>query len=67
MSNGIPSHDDTINRLFQIIDKKVFAKCFAEWVSELAKKIGNQTVSIYGKTIKCASIGCQHIIILRIP
>ena len=54
LSNGIPSHD-TINRFFQIIDKKMFARCFADWVSEIAKKIDNQTISIDGKTIRCSS------------
>lgn len=54
LSNGIPSHD-TINRFFQIIDKKVFAKCFANWVSEMSRKIDSQTISIDGKTIRCAS------------
>ena len=54
LSNVIPSHD-TINRLFQIIDKKVFAKCFANWLSEMSRKIYSQTISIDGKTIRCAS------------
>ena len=41
LSNGIPSHD-TINRFFQIIDKKVYAN----WMSEMSRKIDSLTISI---------------------
>lgn len=54
LSNGIPSHD-TINRFFQIIDRDAFQKCFISWTSQIASEVKDRTVSIDGKTIRCAS------------
>lgn len=54
LSNGIPSHD-TFDRFFQIIDREVFAECFASWASAVVRETGGGTVSIDGKTIRCAS------------
>ncbi|MBP5440959.1 MAG: ISAs1 family transposase [Fibrobacter sp.] len=54
LSNGIPSHD-TFDRFFQIIDSKMFARCFANWASAVAGEVEGKVVSIDGKTIRCAS------------
>ena len=54
LSNGIPSHD-TFDRFFQLVDKDSFNRCFMSWVSSVAREVEGQTVSIDGKTIRCAS------------
>ena len=54
LSNGIPSHD-TFDRFFQLVDKESFNRCFMSWVSSVAQGVEGETVSIDGKTIRCAS------------
>ena len=54
LSNGIPSHD-TFDRFFQLVDKESFNRCFMSWVSSVAQEVEGETVSIDGKTIRCAS------------
>ncbi len=51
---GIPS-GDTIKRVFQAIDSKLFLQCFMEWTQLIAEKINKQgIVAIDGKTM-CGS------------
>ena len=51
LKNGVPSHD-TMNRVFRLLDPKVFATVFAEWVSEVMPSF-NQ-VAIDGKSLRGA-------------
>ena len=51
LENGLPSHD-TMNRVFRLLDPKVFATVFAEWVGELMPRF-NQ-VAIDGKSLRGA-------------
>ena len=40
---------------FQLVDKDSFNRCFMSWVSSVAREVEGRTVSIDGKTIRCAS------------
>jgi len=53
LRNGIPSHD-TINRVFSIIDPRIFFQCFMSWISEVRVMLGEKEISIDGKTL-CGS------------
>lgn len=50
LPNGIPSHD-TFNRVFSLIDPKVFETRFVAWVEAVSGKLNGQVV-IDGKMIK---------------
>jgi len=49
--NGIPSHD-TINRVFSLLDPKVFGQYFIEWTQEICELSRGELVSIDGKTVR---------------
>jgi predicted transposase YbfD/YdcC len=50
-SGGIPT-DDTISRIFQLIDPKEFQKCFANWMKSCCEMIRGDVTAIDGKTLK---------------
>jgi predicted transposase YbfD/YdcC len=58
LANGIPSHD-TFNRVFQIIDSKLFAKVLGEDGAALLDHVEGQLINIDGKKIKGASPGSK--------
>ncbi len=51
LKNGVPSHD-TLNRVFRLLDPKVFAAVFTDWVSEVLPTLGQ--VAIDGKSLRGA-------------
>jgi predicted transposase YbfD/YdcC len=51
LKNGIPSHD-TMNRVFRMLNPKVFADVFTDWVSEVMPCFGQ--VAIDGKSLRGA-------------
>jgi predicted transposase YbfD/YdcC len=51
LKNGLPSHD-TMNRVFRLLDPKVFATVFAQWVGEAMPSFGQ--VAIDGKSLRGA-------------
>lgn len=53
LKEGIPSHD-TLQRVWSMLDPKVFEKCFGEWVSSVCHPQERECVSIDGKTL-CGS------------
>lgn len=62
LENGVPSHD-TINRVFMMIDPRLFERCFRAWTSELSEQLGvsndeKELIAIDGKSI-CNS-ACKH-------
>ena len=48
---GIPS-DDTISRIFQIIEPKEFQKSFAKWMKSCCEMTHGDVIAIDGKTLK---------------
>ena len=53
LPNGIPSHD-TFNRVWNLIDPKIFEHCFQSWLNEVksAFNISGKVVAIDGKTMR---------------
>jgi predicted transposase YbfD/YdcC len=51
LDNGIPSHD-TLNRLFRLLDPKVFGAVFQAWVGDVLGAFGH--VAIDGKSLRGA-------------
>lgn len=51
LPNGIPSHD-TINRVFNRLDKEKFADCLHTWSKELLSVVDHYHVSIDGKVLR---------------
>jgi len=51
LPNGIPSHD-TIERIFENIDGKEFAKCFIKWTQDITQKTKGTLIAIDGKTVR---------------
>lgn len=50
-SGGIPT-DDTISRVFQLIDPKEFQKCFATWMKSCCEMSHGDVIAIDGKTLR---------------
>ncbi|WP_084691699.1 ISAs1 family transposase [Desulfobacter vibrioformis] len=50
LPNGIPSHD-TIRRVFILIDPNEFRTAFINWIKSIKDLMGNEVVSIDGKTL----------------
>lgn len=48
LPNGIPSAD-TFKRVFELLDRQAFERCFRGWVSEVFKLTAGQVVGIDGK------------------
>ncbi len=53
LPNGIPS-DDTLNRVFSLIDSSQFESCFIEWVNSISTLLKGQVIAIDGKTLRGA-------------
>ena len=51
LPNGIPSHD-TINRVFNRLDKEKFAECLYRWSRELLDFLDHYQVNIDGKVLR---------------
>ena len=49
LSSGVPSAD-TLRRVFERLDRKVFAQCFAHWVAGAARVGRGSVVAIDGKS-----------------
>lgn len=49
--NGIPSHD-TLNRVFGLINHRVFENVFIEWVNGLSINISGHLINIDGKKLR---------------
>jgi predicted transposase YbfD/YdcC len=47
--NGVPSHD-TMNRVFRLLNPKVFHECFLQWVRTIAATVTG-VIAIDGKTL----------------
>ncbi len=54
LKNGIPSDDDTFNRVFSAIDNLELERCFIKWVSYLVDLTNGEIIPIYSKTIRGA-------------
>ena len=50
-SGGIPTND-TISRIFQLIDPNEFQKCFARWMKSCCEMTHGDVIAIDGKTLK---------------
>ncbi len=50
-TEGIPS-DDTISRIFQLIEPKEFQSCFASWMKSCCEMTHGSVIAIDGKTLK---------------
>jgi predicted transposase YbfD/YdcC len=51
LPNGIPSAD-TFARVFQRLDPSEFMNCMSSWVDALRERVGEEIVSIDGKTVR---------------
>ena len=52
LKHGIPSHD-TINRVFQILNPRLFEQCFISWAKDMKDAgIMERVIAIDGKTIR---------------
>lgn len=47
--NGVPSHD-TMNRVFRLLNPKIFHECFMQWVRTIASTVEG-SIAIDGKTL----------------
>ena len=66
LRNGIPSHD-TLERVFNRLDPRVFSVCFCRWVQALSEALGLPHVAIDGKTLRrsftrSAGLGPLHLV-----
>jgi predicted transposase YbfD/YdcC len=66
LRNGIPSHD-TLERVFDQIDPRVFAGCFASWVQAVSDALGLPQIAIDGKTLRgsrdrSSTLGPLHLV-----
>jgi predicted transposase YbfD/YdcC len=60
LKNGIPSHD-TINRVFQILNPRLFERCFIAWAKGLKEDgILERVISIDGKTVRGSKDSFHH-------
>jgi len=60
LKNGIPSHD-TINRVFQILNPRIFERCFISWVQGIKDdNIIERVIAIDGKTIRGSKDSFHH-------
>jgi hypothetical protein len=50
LPGGIPSHD-TFNRVFRLMDHKLFEACLKKWSREIIEKLGDYQVNIDGKVL----------------
>lgn len=51
LPHGIPSHD-TFGRVFAALDAEAFARCFRDWMHDVADRSQGEIVSIDGKTLR---------------
>jgi predicted transposase YbfD/YdcC len=51
LPNGTPS-DDTFRRVFTALNPEEFCDCFIEFTASLSKRLGQELVSIDGKTLR---------------
>jgi predicted transposase YbfD/YdcC len=51
LPNGIPWHD-TFNRVFAVLDPKVWQRCFMKWLQSMSQLRADKLVSIDGKTLR---------------
>jgi hypothetical protein len=56
LPNGIPSHD-TFERVFDLINPKMFQACFRSWVEALREVLSIKHVAIDGKTLRSSATG----------
>jgi predicted transposase YbfD/YdcC len=66
LRNGIPSHD-TLERVFDRIDPRFFAACFASWVQAVSEALEMPQIAIDGKTLRgsfdrSAVLGPLHLV-----
>jgi predicted transposase YbfD/YdcC len=64
LSNGIPSHD-TFERVFNLIDPRVFHQSFQNWVAAIAEKLSIKHIAIDGKTMRgsgSTKLGPLHLV-----
>jgi predicted transposase YbfD/YdcC len=59
LANGIPSHD-TINRVYNRLDKEKFAACLYRWSQELLDFLDYYQVNIDGKVLRGTSQAGQN-------
>jgi len=60
LKNGIPSHD-TINRVFQALNPRIFERCFMSWSQNLKdENIIERVISIDGKTARGSKDNFHH-------
>lgn len=51
LQNGIPSHD-TFNRVFNLMDPRIFGECFLNWMKNELQLSAEEVISIDGKTLR---------------
>jgi predicted transposase YbfD/YdcC len=51
LPHGIPSHD-TMQRVFERLNPRVFQACLRQWVQALAETLGTPQIAIDGKTLR---------------
>jgi predicted transposase YbfD/YdcC len=64
LPNGIPSHD-TFERVFQLIDPRMFEACFRQWMLAVAETVGCTHIAIDGKTLRrsgSSGLGPLHLV-----
>jgi predicted transposase YbfD/YdcC len=60
LKNGIPSHD-TINRVFQALNPRIFERCFIKWAQRLKDDgIIERVIAIDGKTARGSKDSFHH-------
>ncbi len=56
LPNGIPSHD-TFERVFDLINPRVFHACFLAWVEAVREVLTIKHIAIDGKTLRGSGVG----------
>jgi len=60
LKNGIPSHD-TINRVFQMLNPRLFERCFITWAQGLKEEgLLERVIAIDGKTVRGSKDSFHH-------
>jgi predicted transposase YbfD/YdcC len=59
LEGGIPSHD-TFNRVFRILDPRLFEAAFRRWVGGLVPAVASGTLAVDGKTVRGSGDGATN-------
>ncbi len=64
LKNGIPSHD-TFDRVFSLINQKMFQECFFSWANEIRTGLGKDVIAIDGKSLNGSGPGHRALSLLH--